>query len=84
MSLPYLEWCEKRGLPYDDEESKRLWKKWCDDEFNNRKPDPPPTRDSGRFIRTWMQDREDELRRRANRIRYRIIWPKQPLRVVHT
>lgn len=81
VSVSYTEWCDERRFPYDDEERKLLWKKWCEEEIKRRKP-APKTEHNWFITRTWMQDRADELRRRSYRIHYRVIWPKHPLRIV--
>lgn len=46
------------------------------------RPDPPLSKLSGRILRTWMEDRAEELRRRERGKFWRIIFPRQPLRIV--
>lgn len=44
----------------------------------------PPTGHAieGTITKTWMQDRERELLQRERNQLYRIIWPREPLRII--
>jgi len=81
MSLFYMEWCEKCGFDSFDERNRAIWERYCEDEM--RRPQPAPTSTlSGRILRTWHDDRDEELRRRELGRFWRIIFPRQPLRIV--
>jgi hypothetical protein len=81
MALGYVEWCHENGFDYNKVDHHEAWHRYMDAEL--REPAPTSTgRLSGRITRTWMQDREAELRRRSYQRHWQIIWPRQPLRIV--
>jgi hypothetical protein len=78
----YTEWCDERGLPYDNEEQKLAWERWCEEEAKKRCPTLLPCLDYYYITRTWMQDREEELRRRSRGKWHRIIFPKAKIPIL--
>jgi hypothetical protein len=80
--LFYSEWCDQRGLDYTDDANRAAYEAYCKAEMDKLQPVPIPTL-SGKITQTWMDDRAEELRRRSYGRPLRVIWPKQPLRIVH-
>jgi hypothetical protein len=81
VPLFYSEWCDKHGYDYTDEAHRAAWEAYCKAEMRQPQPKIFPTL-SGRITGTWMDDRAEGLRRRSYRRLYRILWPRQPLRIV--
>jgi len=80
MSLSYTDWCDERDLPYENDEQKIAWLRWCEEEANKPRPTPLPCFDL-RITRTWQDDRDAERKRRSYGILYRLIFPP-PIPVV--
>jgi hypothetical protein len=97
MALAYVEWCDKNGFDYNQQDSRDAWHRYMDAEAERStgcarrrdvvvaaiEPAPISTgRLSGRITMTWQQERQAELRRRSYQRHWRIIWPSHPLRLI--
>jgi hypothetical protein len=78
MSLDYIEWCQKNGLEYLENDYHAEWDEYCQQYQMHNKALPISERLSGKITMTWQQEREAELWRRGKRI----LWPRHPLRFV--
>ena len=81
MALFYSEWCDKHGFDYTNDAHRAAWEAYCEAELRKPLSMPSPSI-SGRITRTWRDDRVEELHRRSYGRVLRIIWPRQPLRIV--
>ena len=80
MPLDYVAWCHKNGFDYNKVDHHDAWHRYVDAEMRQPHPTPLPGL-NGRITRTWMQDREAELRRRSHGF-MRVIWPRHALRLI--
>ena len=78
----FTEFCDARGYDYFDPVARELWERH---EREQSVPCPPVKFGGARLgdlKRTWKNNRADELRRRGYGVRLRIVFPRQPLRIV--
>jgi hypothetical protein len=81
MALFFTEWCDENGFDYFDPDARTAWERYCQAEYS--RPAPKSSGDlCGGITRTWREDRADELLRRAKNTFYKVIWPKEAIKIL--